>query len=205
MLRRKEPRAGSSDADRTRVLVVGLGNPGKQYARTRHNVGTDVLERLAARTGTTLKAGRDRALTAETRIAGVPVVLAVPTTWMNESGEAVGALARRWKVDDPARIVIVHDELDLEPGIVRLKVGGGLAGHNGLRSVSQHLRTDDYVRVRVGVGKPRTKEHGADHVLSRVPAAERGVLDVAVEVAADAVEALVGGSVEAAMREFNGR
>ncbi len=205
MLRRKEPRPGPSDADRTRVLVVGLGNPGRQYARTRHNVGTDVLERLAARTGTTLKAGRDRALTAETRIAGVPVVLAVPTTWMNESGEAVGALARRWKVDDPARIVIVHDELDLEPGIVRLKVGGGLAGHNGLRSVSQHLRTDDYVRVRVGVGKPRSKDHGADHVLSRVPAAEREVLDVAVEVAADAVEALVGGSVEAAMREFNGR
>ncbi len=205
MLRRKEPRPVASDADRTRVLVVGLGNPGSQYSRTRHNVGTDALEVLASRAGTTLKAGRDRALTAETRIAGVPVVLAVPTTWMNESGEAVGPLARRWKVDDPARIVIVHDELDLEPGIVRVKVGGGLAGHNGLKSVSQHLRTDDYVRVRIGVGKPRTKEQGADHVLSRIPAAERKMLDVAVEVAADAVEALVGGSVEAAMREFNGR
>ncbi|MEN9792526.1 MAG: hypothetical protein RL330_604 [Actinomycetota bacterium] len=205
MLRRKESRPVSSDADRTRVLVVGLGNPGKQYSRTRHNVGVDTLEVLASRVGASLKAGRDRALTVETRIAGVPVVLAVPTTWMNESGEAVGALARRWKVDDPARIVIVHDELDLDPGIVRVKVGGGLAGHNGLKSVSQHLRTDDYIRVRIGVGKPRTKEQGADHVLSRIPAAERKVLDVSVELAADAVEALVGGSVEAAMREFNGR
>ena len=205
MLRRKESRPVSSDADRTRVLVVGLGNPGKQYAHTRHNVGVDTLEVLASRAGASLKAGRDRALTVETRIAGVPVVLAVPTTWMNESGEAVGALARRWKVDDPARIVIVHDELDLDPGIVRVKMGGGLAGHNGLKSVSQHLRTDDYIRVRIGVGKPRTKEQGADHVLSRIPAAERKVLDVSVELAADAVEALVGGSVEAAMREFNGR
>lgn len=205
MLRRKQPSAASSASDVSRIIVVGLGNPGKQYAHTRHNVGADVIEILAARAHSPLRSGRDRALVAETRIKDVPIVLAVPTTWMNESGEAVGALVRRWKVDDPARIIIVHDELDLEPGTVRIKSGGGLAGHNGLKSVSQHLRTDDYVRVRIGVGKPRSREQGADHVLSRVPAAERRVLDVAVESAADAVEAIISRSLETAMQEYNGR
>lgn len=194
-----------SGADLERVLVVGLGNPGKQYARTRHNVGTDSLEILANRTSSSLRVGRDRARVAEVRIAGTPVVLAVPTTYMNDSGEAVGPLARRFKIDDPSRIVIVHDELDLDPGVVRVKVGGGLAGHNGLRSISRVLHTDDYVRVRIGVGKPRSREQGADHVLSAVPSAERKVLDVAAETAADAVERIVTDGAVAAMQEFNGR
>lgn len=200
-LRRRPP----SGADLERVLVVGLGNPGKQYARTRHNVGTDTVEILANRSASTLKTGRDRARVAETRLGGVPVVLAVPTTYMNDSGEAVGPLARRFKIDDPARIVIVHDELDLDPGVVRVKVGGGLAGHNGLRSISRILHTDDYVRVRIGVGKPRSREQGADHVLSAIPAAERKILDVAAETAADAVERIVAAGTAAAMQEFNGR
>ena len=197
---RPVPRQG----DMERTLVVGLGNPGKKYARTRHNVGTDAVELLADRLGARLKAGRDRALVAETRIDGRAVVIAVPTTWMNESGEAVGPLARRYRVD-PSRIVIVHDELDLAPAVVRVKVGGGLAGHNGLRSVSQHLGTNDYVRVRIGVGKPQSKEQGADHVLSSIPAAERKELDIAVEVAVDAIERIVTAGPEAAMQEFNGR
>ena len=200
-LRRRQP----SGADLERVLVVGLGNPGKQYARTRHNVGTDSLEILAKRTSSSLRVGRDRARIAEVRIAGTPVVLAVPTTYMNDSGEAVGPLARRFKIDDPSRIVIVHDELDLDPGVVRVKVGGGLAGHNGLRSISRVLHTDDYVRVRIGVGKPRSREQGADHVLSAVPAAERKVLDIAAETAADAVERIVADGAAVAMQEFNGR
>lgn len=200
-LRRRPP----SGADLERVLVVGLGNPGKQYARTRHNVGTDTLEILAARTSSSLRAGRDRARIAEVRIGGTPVVLAVPTTYMNDSGEAVGPLARRFKIDDPSRIVIVHDELDLDPGVVRVKVGGGLAGHNGLRSISRVLHTDDYVRVRIGVGKPRSREQGADHVLSAVPSTERKVLDVAAETAADAVERIIAEGHAAAMQEFNGR
>ncbi len=200
-LRRRPP----SGADLERVLVVGLGNPGKQYARTRHNVGTDALEILAARTNSTLKTGRDRARVAEVRLSGVAVVLAVPTTYMNDSGEAVGPLARRFKIDDPARIVIVHDELDLDPGVVRVKVGGGLAGHNGLRSISRVMHTDDYVRVRIGVGKPRSREHGADHVLSAVPSAERKLLDVAAETAADVVERIVSDGPAAAMQEYNGR
>lgn len=195
----------SRDGDMKRILVVGLGNPGKKYARTRHNVGAEAVEVLAQRAGAPLKAGRDRARAAETRIDGVAVVLAVPTTYMNESGEAVGPLARRYGIDDPARIVIVHDELDLEPGTVRLKLGGGLAGHNGLRSVSRILRTDDYVRVRIGVGKPRSKDEGADHVLSSIPTAERAVLDASVATAADAVTRIVSAGIADAMQEFNGR
>lgn len=200
MLRRSTPRAG----DLQRILVVGLGNPGKKYARTRHNVGTDAINLLVQRRGASLKAGRDRAQVAEFRVGDDAVVAAVPTTYMNESGDAVGALARRFKVD-ATRIIIVHDELDLAPGVVKIKVGGGLAGHNGLKSISQHLRTDGYVRVRIGVGKPQSKEHGADHVLSSIPAAERKILDVAIEVAVDAIERIIADGADAAMQEFNAK
>lgn len=198
-------RSSSDHANAERILVVGLGNPGKKYARTRHNVGAEAVEALAERLGANLKVGRDRARTADVRIEGIAVVLAVPTTYMNESGEAVGPLVRRHKVSDPSRIVIVHDELDLEPGTVRLKLGGGLAGHNGLRSISRVLHTDDYARVRIGVGKPRTKDHGADHVLSAIPSAERKVLDVAVATAVDAITSIVTAGIADAMQDFNGR
>ena len=200
MLRRSEPRSG----DMQRTLIVGLGNPGKKYARTRHNVGTDAIELLAQRLSVSLKVGRDRAQVAETRIGDHAVVLAVPTTWMNDSGEAVGPIARRYKIP-AANIIVIHDELDLEPGAVKLKMGGGLAGHNGLKSISQHMGTNDYMRVRIGVGKPSTKEQGADHVLSSIPAAERKILDVAVETACDAVECIMKEGLDAAMREYNAR
>ena len=133
------------------------------------------------------------------------MALAFPTTFVNLSGEAAAGLVRRYGIEDPQQLVIVHDELDLPPGVVRIKEGGGLAGHNGLRSITQHLKTQDYVRVRVGVGKPPTKERGADHVLRRVPKAERELLDVAVQVAADAVEAIASDGAAAAMTTFNGR
>lgn len=191
-------------------LIVGLGNPGKEYARTRHNVGEEVVGELARRRGDAMKGGRDNALVAESRLPTAAgderVVLAFPLTFMNDSGQAVGALARRYGIDDAARIVIVHDELDLAPTIVRVKVGGGLAGHNGLRSITQHLKTQDFVRVRIGVGKPPGgKERGADHVLSRLPARHRELFDVAVQEAADAVELIVAESPDAAMRAYNGR
>ena len=185
-------------------LVVGLGNPGKEYVRTRHNVGEETVSLLATRLGEKLKAGRDNALVAETRMGGKRVVLAFPITYMNNSGQSVRALARRYKVDDPEQIVIVHDELDLPPGTVRVKSGGGLAGNNGLRSITQHLHTQDYLRVRIGIGKPPSKERGADHVLSRLPASQRELLDVAVERAADVVEVIVAEGVDAAMQRFNG-
>jgi peptidyl-tRNA hydrolase, PTH1 family len=186
------------------ALVVGLGNPGREYARTRHNVGAETVALLVERVGEKFKAGRDRALVADTRLAGRRVVLAFPTTYMNESGQAVGALMRRHKLFDPAQLIVVHDELDLPPGVVRVKVGGGLAGNNGLRSITQHLKTQEFVRVRIGIGKPPSKERGADHVLSRLPKAERELLDIAIVNAADAVEVLLAEGPDAAMRQFNG-
>lgn len=185
------------------ALIVGLGNPGKEYARSRHNVGEETVAELARRTSVTLKAGRDRALVAETRLGAHRVVLAFPTTYMNESGVAVGGLVRRFAIDGPGSIIVVHDELDLPVGAVRIKVGGGLAGHNGLRSITQHLHTQDYLRVRIGVGKPPSKERGAAHVLNRVPAKDRELLDVAVQRAADAVEVIVAEGPDAAMRTFH--
>ncbi len=185
------------------ALVVGLGNPGKEYARSRHNVGEETVVELARRASVTLKAGRDRALVAEAKVGGKRVVLAFPTTFMNDSGVAVGGLVRRYALDGPGSIIVVHDELDLPVGAVRIKVGGGLAGHNGLRSITQHLHTQDYVRVRIGVGKPPSKERGAAHVLNRVPAKDRELLDVAVQRAADAVEVIVADSPDAAMQTFH--
>lgn len=195
----------SNAADSQRFLVVGLGNPGKQYAHTRHNVGQDAVELLSTQLASPLKKAKQRAVVAETRIDDVPVVLAVPTTYMNDSGDAVGPLARHFKVTDLSRIVIVHDELDLEPGIVRVKIGGGLAGHNGLRSISRHLKSDDYVRIRIGVGKPRTKEQGADHVLAKLPRSEREILDASIERAVAAIRTLVTDGLNVAMQRTNAK
>ena len=186
-------------------LVVGLGNPGQKYARSRHNVGEEAVALLAERKGTALKGGRDNALVAETRFADDRVVLAFPITFMNESGQAVSALVRRYRIESPEQIIIVQDELDLPPGELKVKAGGGLAGHNGLRSIKQHLKTEDFLRVRIGVGKPSSKEVGKGHVLSKVPKAERELLDIRVVDAADAVELIIADGVDAAMQRFNGK
>ena len=187
------------------LLVVGLGNPGKEYAGTRHNVGFDVIDLLARRHLGRLRSGKERALVDEIRIGSHRVALAEPTTYMNLSGEAVAPLVRRFGIDDPALLVIVHDELDLPTGTVRVKVGGGLAGHNGLRSIKAHLHTDAFLRIRIGVGRPVNKEQGADHVLSRVGRADREQLDIAVEIAADAVESILTAGVDATMNAVNSR
>jgi PTH1 family peptidyl-tRNA hydrolase len=199
--RNSEPRRGTP-AD---LLVVGLGNPGKDYEGTRHNVGFDVVELLARRHNGRLKAGKERALVDEVRIDGQRVALAMPTTFMNLSGESVAPLVRRFGIMDNAALVIVHDELDLATGVVRVKVGGGLAGHNGLRSIKAHLHADDFVRVRIGVGKPVSKEQGADHVLKRVGKADRELLAIAIEIAADAIESIVSEGTDAAMNSVNCR
>ena len=188
----------------TDLLVVGLGNPGAEYAHTRHNVGFDVVELLAARHGGRLKKGKERALVDEVRIGGRRVALAEPQTYMNDSGASVVRLVRRYDIDDLHRLVIVQDELDLPTGRMKVKLGGGLAGHNGLRSIRAHLHTDDYVRVRIGVGKPPSKEQGADHVLKRPGKATRAVLDAMIERAADAVEVILDEGAEVAMDRFNG-
>src|SRR5690349_19135674 len=201
-------RRGARAAERTGtpadLLVVGLGNPGAEFAGTKHNVGADVVELLAKRHGARLRKSKERALVDEVRVDGKRLALAVPITFMNDSGQAVAPLARRFGVA-PDRIVIVHDELDLEPAVLRVKVGGGLAGHNGLRSIKQHLHDDGFVRVRIGVGKPRPKEQGADHVLSRFGKRTREEMAVTIEEAADAVETILVDGVDAAMNKFNGR
>jgi len=132
-------------------------------------------------------------------LSGQRVALAIPTTYMNESGTAVRGLTKRFGIEEPSALVVVHDELDLPPGTVKLKAGGGLAGHNGLRSVSSHLHTNDFLRVRIGVGKPPSAAQGASHVLRRPPKAVRELLAVSVEVAADAVERIAADGLEAAM------
>jgi PTH1 family peptidyl-tRNA hydrolase len=145
-----------------------------------------------------------RALTGDVSIDGSRVALAWPQTYYNDSGIAVAALARRLDLlDDLERIVVVHDELDLEPGRLKIKVGGGLAGNNGLRSIKSHLHSDAFVRVRIGVGKPPGRLEGVEHVLKRPGKAERAELDVAIERAADAVEMIVRDGVEAAMGVYN--
>jgi len=201
-------RRGSRTTERTGtpadLLVVGLGNPGAEFAGTKHNVGADVVELLAQRHGARLRKSKERALVGEVRVGDKRLALAVPTTYMNDSGQAVAPLARRFGVA-PDHIVIVHDELDLEPAVLRVKVGGGLAGHNGLRSIKQHLHDDGFVRVRIGVGKPRTKEQGADHVLSKFGKRAREEMAVTIQEAADAVEMILSDGVDAAMNRYNGR
>jgi PTH1 family peptidyl-tRNA hydrolase len=164
-------------------------------------VGAEVVETLAARNGTTLRAEKGlQARAATVTIGEKRVALAVPTTYMNESGLAVRGLAKRFGIDDPATIVVIHDELDLPPGTVRLKAGGGLAGHNGLRSLQAHLHTTDFLRVRIGVGKPPSARQGADHVLNRPPRAVRALLETSIETAADSVERLARDGLDAAMQ-----
>jgi len=164
-----------------------------------------VVALLAERHGEKLRPGKELAHVAEARVDGRRLALAFPQTFMNESGRAVARLVRRYKVD-PAHLVIVHDELDLPLGVVRVKEGGGLAGHNGLRSLKAWLRTDEFLRVRVGIGKPPGgKDGGIEHVLAPPGKRERLVLDVATEVAADAVEMILAQGVAAAQNAFNSR
>jgi peptidyl-tRNA hydrolase, PTH1 family len=185
------------------LLVVGLGNPGSEYAATRHNVGVWVVELLARRHGGQLKKSKEHALVSEVRVGAHRVTLAFPQTYMNESGRAVAALVRRHGIEDLHRLVIVQDELDLPTGRLKLKLGGGLAGHNGLKSIKAHLHSEDFVRVRIGVGKPPGTQAGADYVLRRPGKAEQTELDVVVERAADAIEAILTEGVEAAMARYN--
>jgi PTH1 family peptidyl-tRNA hydrolase len=188
------------------LLAVGLGNPGPEYEGSRHNCGADAVRLVAARHDVRLKGEKGtQAVTAIVRTGGKTLALAVPLTYMNDSGVAVRVLARRYVAEEPSKIVIVHDELDLEPGVVRVKSGGGVAGHNGLRSIEQHLHHREFLRVRIGVGKPPGRTQGVDHVLRRPGKTERELLAVAVEQAADAVETLLVDGLTVAMNRFNTR
>ena len=188
-------------------LVVGLGNPGPGYAGNRHNVGAMVLDLLAERAGIRLSAGkgaRARALAGEGRLAGRRVVLARPLTYMNESGSPVRGLLDYHKL--PAEnVVVIHDELDVPFATVRLKRGGGEGGHNGLRSISRSTGTRDYLRIRVGIGRPPGRQDPAEYVLKDFSATERKELDLLLVEAADAVEVLLARGLEPAQNEVHPR
>lgn len=185
-------------------LVVGLGNPGAQYHRTRHNVGFEVIQELARRHGLGPFKAMMKAEVSRGRVLGEEILLVQPMTYMNLSGDAVGALMRYFK-GEPRDVIVVHDELDFEPGIVRIKNGGGHGGHNGVRSVIGHIGRE-FPRVRVGVGKPPRggkSGEGADHVLSPFNQKERVLIDEAVHLAADAVEGLLTEGLSRTMNRFN--
>lgn len=185
-----------------RWLIVGLGNPGREYAGNRHNAGAMVAELLAARVGSVLRRHRSHANVAEGVLAAVPVTIGVPRSYMNLSGSQVAALRDFYKIP-PQRIVVIHDELDVPFGDIRLKRDGGAGGHNGLRSVSSALGTPDFYRVRVGIGRPPGRSDPAEFVLRDFSAAQRSELPLLLDRAADAVEALMRDGLEPAQNAFH--
>ena len=194
------PRRQGSSLD---LLVVGLGNPGREYARNRHNVGQMVVDELARRHGGSWRSKFSGEIS-EIRLDGHKIALLKPETYMNESGRSVGAAARFYKLE-PGEVLIVHDEGDFDLGRLELKAGGGLAGHNGLRSIAQHLKTQDFLRLRIGVGRPERGDPRplADYVLSDFEPADDA--EGLVARAADAVEQLDADGIEQAQRVVNRR
>jgi peptidyl-tRNA hydrolase, PTH1 family len=185
-----------------RWLVAGLGNPGPQYAGNRHNVGFMVADLLADRIAVGFKRHRSRVQAAPGRLAGLPVIIAKPTSFMNLAGQPLAAVAGYYKIP-PDQIAVVHDELDLPFGTIRLKLGGGDGGHNGLRSLTRALGTRDYYRVRVGIGRPPGRQDPADFVLRDFAGTERKEVPLLLERAADAVEALLRLGLAPAQNEFH--
>jgi peptidyl-tRNA hydrolase, PTH1 family len=183
------------------LLVAGLGNPGREYERTRHNAGWLVLDEVAQRHGGSWRSKFSGSLS-EVRLGDARVALLKPETYMNESGRSLGAAARFFKVE-PEQVLVVHDDVDLETGRLQARAGGGLAGHNGLRSLAQHLGSQDFLRLRIGVGRPGRGDPRsvADWVLS--PFAPEDDADALVARSADAVETIVGEGLEAAQQRFN--
>ena len=182
-------------------LVVGLGNPGKEYERTRHNAGFWLVERFATANGVVLrKDGKFQALVGRHEPTGAWLLL--PQSFMNASGRPVQMLAGFFKIK-PDEILVVHDELDFAPGVARVKQGGGIAGHNGLKDISQRLATHEYWRLRLGVGKPPPGREGADYVLEKPPAEEKAAIDAAIERSLAVLPQLLAGDVQGAMNKLH--
>ena len=182
-------------------LVVGLGNPGKEYERTRHNAGFWLVERYAMQNGVVLrKDPKFKALVGRHEQTGAWLLL--PQSFMNLSGQPVQMLAGFFKIK-PEEILVVHDELDFAPGVARLKQGGGIAGHNGLKDISQRLATHDYWRLRLGVGKPPPGREGADYVLERPPAEEKTAIDAAIDKSLEVLPQLLAGDMQGAMNKLH--
>lgn len=186
-------------------LIVGLGNPGREYAATRHNAGFMVIDRLAPDMGVAVEKKMFKALVGQGRIEGEKVVLAKPQTYMNLSGEAVSALLNWYKLTT-ADLIVIYDDLDLPPGKLRIRSGGGSGGHKGMQSIIQVLGTENFLRVRVGIGRPAEPDfETADYVLSRFGGNEAKEVEEALDLAAEAVRCIVRDGVERAMNLYNKR
>ena len=186
-----------------RLLIVGLGNPGKKYENTRHNVGFEVLDRFATKHEGKFKRTKELAFCSDIRVNGEKIILAKPTTFMNESGLAVQQLVRKHDLETLDALLIIHDELDLKPGTLKVKLHGGLAGHNGLKSISKHLKSNACGRLRIGVGKPPQSQLGKNYVLKPPSKSDRIAIDNCIEKATDAIEAILSHGYEMTMNEFN--
>jgi len=188
------------------VIVLGLGNPGRAYERTRHNLGAMAVAEAASRHGVPLVPNtRSKALLAEVKIGAEIVALAFPQTYVNNSGQALRGLTRKYPIGSPENLLVIHDELDLPPGVVRVKKGGGVAGHNGLKSIVAFYGSSDFVRIRIGIGRPIASGGTVDYVLAAPPPKERELVMVGVARAADALEEIVVNGLETTMNRFNVR
>ncbi|MDA8270865.1 MAG: aminoacyl-tRNA hydrolase [Actinomycetota bacterium] len=184
--------------------MLGLGNPGRAYEKTRHNLGAVAIAEAASRHGTPLVPNtRCKALLAEIKLGSEVVALAFPQTYVNNSGQALRGLVRKYPIASPESLLVVHDELDLPPGVVRVKKGGGVAGHNGLKSIVAFYGSSDFVRIRIGIGRPMASGAIVDYVLAVPPPKERESLIAGVSTAVDAIEEILLNGVEAAMNRFN--
>lgn len=188
------------------MIVLGLGNPGSSYEKTRHNLGAMAIAEVAARHGISLVPNlRSKSLLAEVKVGSEVVALAFPQTYMNNSGQSLKGLTKKYPLTSPEQLVVVHDELDLPPGVVRVKKGGGVAGHNGLKSIVAFFGSSDFLRVRIGIGRPMASNATVSYVLAVPTSKERELLVAAANQAADAVEEIIVNGPEVAMNRFNTR
>ena len=184
-------------------LIVGLGNPGKQYEHTRHNIGFDVMDALAEKYNISISEKKHKALCGKGVINGVKVVLAKPQTYMNLSGESVAELVNYYKMDPEEEMIVIYDDIDLDPGQLRIRKKGSAGGHNGIKNIIQELGTQKFVRIKVGVGAKPQGWDLADYVLGRFGSEDRKLVDEAQDRACKAVELILSDGPDAAMNEFN--
>lgn len=185
------------------ILIAGLGNPTLRYRKTRHNIGFDTLDRVADTYGIRINSKECRALTGRGMIAGQKVLLVKPQTYMNLSGESIGDLVHFYKLDPETEVIIIYDDIHLAPGQLRIRTKGSAGGHNGIKSIIQHLGTEHFMRVRIGVGEVPPERDQVSHVLSRFSREERGRVDDGMKDAVQAVELLTEGRADEAMNRFN--
>jgi len=184
-------------------IIAGLGNPGKEYENTRHNIGFDVIDRLAEEENIAVMESKHKALIGKGYVAGQKVILAKPQTFMNLSGESIREIVDYYKVDDTAELIVISDDISLDVGQIRIRKKGSAGGHNGIKNIIANLGTDHFMRVKVGVGEKPKNWDLADYVLSPFTKDERPLVNLAIEHAAKAIEQMLNGDVDAAMNEYN--